>query len=133
MSIVIAYVYVRLYIHDVHFVEHTVPRDEQEGATLPDGSVIILNLGFVFSHPMRFIGNTHSVYLPDEEYSEAVPDKRLPLAVEINYLGVCVPGTQSNVQMYPLDKRTAATLEAGPVAARKKNRTDCFVILEPNR
>lgn len=115
----------------IEFVECIVPDGKCKEVTLPDGSEICLNGGTVLIYPNRFAGDTRSVYLAGEGRFNIIKDQKHPFIVKTTHLNVRVLGTTFNLQAYPLDKKTTATLETGSVAIQQADGKN-FATLLPN-
>jgi len=69
--------------------------------TLPDGSVITLNVNSNLKHLDRFSGRTREVRLSGEAFFDVVPDKENPFIVDAGTGKVLVTGTSFNVKAVP--------------------------------
>ena len=113
----------------VEFVECIVPDGKCKEVTLPDGSEIYLNGGTVLIYPNRFTGDTRSVYLAGEGHFNVAKDRQHPFIVKTTHLNVRVLGTTFNLQAYPQDKKTTATLESGSVAVQQTDGKNLATLL----
>lgn len=95
-----------------------VPYGECQEVTLPDGSVVWVNVGSVLIYPESFVGETRSVYLSGEADFSVAKNPEQPFIVHTKNLRVEALGTVFCVQSYPGARYVRTSLEEGSVRVR---------------
>lgn len=96
--------------------------------TLPDGSVVTLNSNSELTYPSKFTGKERNLTLIGEAYFSVTKDAKHPFIVSTSDgASIKVYGTRFNVEAYPREKNTVATLQEGSIAMMYKDRQkhDC--------
>ena len=96
--------------------------------TLPDGSVVTLNLNSELTYPSKFTGKERNLTLIGEAYFSVTKDAKHPFIVSTSDgASIKVYGTKFNVEAYPKEKNTIATLQEGSIAMmyRDRQERDC--------
>lgn len=107
----------------------TTPAGGQYQAILPDGSRVWLNAASSLKFPTSFRGSTRRVELSGEGYFEISKVKGKTFVVNAKTMEVEVLGTHFNINAYPNEQLTLATLVEGSV---KINADGNSKILVPN-
>lgn len=105
---------------------------ESKKITLSDGSIVNVNAGSTLIYPKSFTANTRSVFLSGEANFKVAKDPSKPFFVKTKYLAVRALGTIFNVQSYPNEDRTTATLVDGSVKINMEQDKNKSFILRPN-
>ncbi len=92
---------------------------ETRSDTLPDGTVVALNVGSSLSYPVALDGAERRVKLTGEAFFEVEPDATRPFIIEVGEATVTVLGTSFNV-----DARQPADLVTVVVATGKVQLAD---------
>lgn len=109
----------------------SVPRGGEYNLQLTDGTVVYLNSGTEFKFPVKFTGDTRTVFVKGEAYFEVAPDREKPFIVQtIGDLSVKVLGTAFNVCAYENKEDVQTTLVHGGVLLSGGNRR---VTLKPDQ
>lgn len=109
-------------------VLHT-PRGKAYRVVLSDGTTVVLNADSHLSFPVRFQGDTRTVYLSGEAYFKVTRDAHHPFVVHTNKVSTRVLGTEFNLKAYP-ESDCHVTLISGSVAVNANNRKK-EIILQP--
>lgn len=112
-------------------IECYIPTAEVREVLLPDGTQVMLNSKSTLLYPDRFSGKTRSVYLIGEANFRVKPDKGHPFIVKTNDFQITALGTEFNVNAYPENDESVATLLEGSVKVEFNNLMS-DVILRPN-
>lgn len=103
----------------------TTPRGGQYKLILPDGSMVWLNAESSITFPTSFPGNERSVSVTGETYFEVSKNEKKPFRVSmIDNIQLTVLGTKFNINAYPDELHTAATLVEGSVQVRKRTAVE---------
>ncbi|MDR1683304.1 MAG: FecR domain-containing protein [Candidatus Symbiothrix sp.] len=102
-------------IAEVHYQKVMSPNNERTEITLPDGSVVVLNVGSSLEYPRDFSGNRRTVNLEGEAYFQVQKDPAKPFIVHTKKMDIEVLGTKFNVNAYPDQSEIRTTLEEGKV------------------
>jgi ferric-dicitrate binding protein FerR (iron transport regulator) len=120
-------------ITEVNYQKVLSPNNARSEIILPDGSVVVLNVGSSLEYPRNFSGNRRTVNLEGEAYFQVQKDPEKPFIVHTRKMDIEVLGTKFNVNAYPDLSEIRATLEEGKVkitvSGNDKTR-DC--LLTPN-
>ena len=109
----------------------SVPRGGEYNLQLADGTVVYLNSGTEFKFPVKFTGDSRTVYVKGEAYFEVTPDTEKPFIVQtLGELSVKVLGTAFNVCAYENKDDIQTTLVHGGVMLLRGNR---HVTLKPDQ
>lgn len=85
------------YLNRPEMIDVTAEKDIVRD-TLPDGSIIALNVNSTLHYPDRFSGRTREVHLSGEAFFQVSPDKEHPFIIEAGIAKVRVAGTSFNVK-----------------------------------
>lgn len=99
---------------DTLFNSIQVPQGGEYRLVLSDGTQVWLNAKTRFTYPVAFGEKERRVRLEGEAYFEVMPG-HTGFIVETERMHVCVLGTSFNVNAYPDEKATVATLVKGSV------------------
>lgn len=83
--------------------------------TLPDGSIVWLNIGSTLTYETTFLKNRR-ITLDGEALFEVQKDTRRPFIVSVDDVQVKVHGTRFNVEAYPANEEIRVALLNGKVA-----------------
>jgi ferric-dicitrate binding protein FerR (iron transport regulator) len=97
-----------------------VPRGGEYTLTLADGTVVMINAASRLRFPSAFPGDERRVYLEGEALFRVERDAGRPFFVETADGTVKVLGTEFNVNAYPDNATTRATLVSGSIAFRAR-------------
>jgi ferric-dicitrate binding protein FerR (iron transport regulator) len=98
-----------------------VPLGQIANLTLPDGTKVILNSGTTLEYGHRFGLGQREVYLEGEAFFEVFRDHNHPFIVNTTSLDFKVYGTSFNIEAYPDDINTNATLVNGSLGIIDKS------------
>jgi len=76
--------------------ENSIVRD-----TLPDGSIVALNVNTTLQYPDRFSKNIREVHLSGEAFFKVSPDRNHPFIIDAGIAKIKVVGTTFNVKTLP--------------------------------
>lgn len=94
----------------------SIPNGGEYRLTLADGTKVWVNSGSELKYPVKFIGDTRTVYIKGEAYFEVAKDATHPFIVRTtNRMEVKVLGTHFNISAYEEDEIIATTLAEGKV------------------
>jgi len=119
----------------------TTPKGGYYTVTLPDGTVVKLNVNSSISYPLFFLGKERRVSLTGEGYFEVAsskikgsPNEGKPFFVDVNdrKMSVKVLGTHFNVSAYTEDDLVKTTLVEGKVTIFTNGNSDS-VTLDPGQ
>ncbi len=99
---------------EVTIVERSTEAGERSRVQLPDGSVVILNVGSKISYPQKFSDSIRAVHLEGEAYFDVAHNEQLPFVVQSGSVNTTVLGTSFNINARNLDKPDV-TLVTGKV------------------
>ncbi|WP_394750172.1 FecR family protein [Spongiimicrobium salis] len=99
--------------------------------TLPDGSVVLLNVDSELTYPKKFRDDIREITLVGEGFFDIAHNKEKPFIVNVNDMKVKVLGTSFNVKSYPNDEKVETTLVTGKVELIREKESP--VILEPSQ
>jgi transmembrane sensor len=108
----------------------TVPRKGHYKLLLPDGTIVWLNAESSIRYPVAFGDNERKVYVTGETYFEVAKDKARPFRVVSDDISIEALGTKFNVNAYPNEPYTAATLVEGSILVTKGSTEN---ILKPGQ
>lgn len=109
----------------------SIPRGGEYNLQLTDGTIVYLNSGTEFKFPVKFTGDTRTVYMEGEAYFEVAPDAGKPFVVQtLGGLSVKVLGTAFNVCAYENKDDVQTTLVHGSVMLSLGNK---HVTLKPDQ
>ncbi|WP_461532845.1 FecR family protein [Sinomicrobium sp.] len=114
---------------DGQLVRAVTPRGVSRTVTLPDGTVVQLNVDSELSYPKEFQDSIREVHLIGEAYFEVKRDEQRPFVVYAGEMNVRVLGTSFNVRSYRNDSEIKTTLVEGSVKLENNNMKP--IILEP--
>jgi len=116
----------------LEYTQLSVSYGESKKITLSDGSTVTVNAGSTLIYPKSFTANTRSVFLTGEANFKVAKDPDKPFIVKTQYLDVRALGTIFNVQSYPNEDFTRATLVEGSVKVNMEKDQSKSYILKPN-
>lgn len=94
----------------------SIPNGGEYRLTLADGTKVWVNSASELKYPIKFVGDTRTVYIQGEAYFEVVKDATRPFIVKtINNMEIKVLGTHFNISAYAEDETIATTLAEGKV------------------
>lgn len=94
----------------------SIPNGGEYRLTLADGTKVWVNSASELKYPVKFIGDTRTVYMKGEAYFEVAKDASRPFIVRTtNEMEVKVLGTHFNISAYEDDETIATTLAEGRV------------------
>lgn len=117
---------------EVAMVDFFVPYGECKQVQLPDGSAVWVNAGSILIYPSEFTGRTRTIYLSGEAHFSVMKKPEQPFIVKTDQFEVEALGTVFNIQAYPNEMRTIATLEEGSIGVDVKTGNIPCIILKPN-
>ncbi|MDJ1467479.1 FecR family protein [Xanthocytophaga flava] len=85
---------------NIVWVTKETGRKQQEKVTLPDGSMVYLNVESRIKYNPDSFTQERTIYLEGEAFFEVTPDKKRPFRVKTPTLTTQVLGTSFNVQAY---------------------------------
>ncbi len=115
-----------------HFCEVYTHNGETREVILPDNSKVRLNAGSLLIYPEKFSSAGRSVYLSGEAVFEVTHDDNVSFTVSTSDIDIQVHGTIFNVNSYPEDNYTSATLCEGSISAVTKS-TGENILLTPRQ
>ncbi len=98
-----------------------VPLGQMANLTLPDGTKVMLNSGTTLEYGHRFGLGQREVFLEGEAFFEVFGDQDHPFIVNTTSLDFKVFGTSFNIEAYPEEIKTTATLVEGSLGIIGKN------------
>ncbi len=118
-----------LYEQNVQDITLTSPSGVVTHITLPDGSKVWLNSQTTLTYPQRFVVGRREVHLSGEAFFEVSADKENRFDVMLsNGLRISAYGTEFNVNAYPGDDYSLATLTKGNIEIGGSGFTETKVI-----
>lgn len=93
--------------------------------TLPDGSVVFLNMNTNLSYPADFEGNTREIKLSGEAFFKVQRDESKPFIIHANGSNIRVLGTSFNVKAYT--KNVKVSVESGRVEFKHEKKQTFLV------
>ncbi|MFA7111067.1 MAG: FecR family protein [Bacilli bacterium] len=117
---------------DIKREYHTiiVPKHGEYNVRLSDGTNVWLNSDTKLKYLPKFSKNKRIVELSGEAYFEVVKDNNRPFIVKTEKMDMIVLGTHFNINAYPENKNTIATLNEGKIQIISANISE---ILIPNQ
>ncbi len=112
----------------------TNDRQVVAGITLPDGSVVTLNVNSALTYPKTFSGNSREVSITGEAFFEIQPDASRPFLISAGTAQIKVLGTSFNVCAYPKAETVEVVVETGKVqvtCSSLAQTSGCDLILAP--
>lgn len=98
-----------------------VPLGQMSNVTLPDGTVVRMNSGTRLKYSNTYRSGDRTIFLEGEAFFDVVKDSSHPFIIRTGAVDFRVYGTSFNVQAYPGDKLTNATLVEGSMGVVGKN------------
>lgn len=92
-----------------------VPRGGEYELLLADGTRVWLNSESQLTYPVRFTGDNREVAMKGEVCFDVARNEKQPFVVKTADVSVTVLGTLFNMEAYPEDHRTTATLVRGKI------------------
>lgn len=111
----IAFAGYRIFFNEPHMTVVVTQNSEHRYVLLPDQSEVWLNSGSRISYPEGFKDSVRQVTLSGEAYFRVAKDKAKPFIVRTEDMNIRALGTEFNVQAYPADSRSVATLSSGKI------------------
>lgn len=111
----IAFAGYRIFFNEPHVTVVVTQNSEQRYVLLPDQSEVWLNNGSRISYPDGFKDSVRQITLSGEAYFRVAKDQAKPFIVRTEDMSIRALGTEFNVQAYPADSRSVATLSCGKV------------------
>lgn len=109
----------------------SIPNGGEYKLTLADGTKVWVNSASELKYPVKFIGDTRTVYMKGEAYFEVAGDAKRPFIVRTtNEMEVKVLGTHFNISAYEEDETIATTLAEGRVEVSGGQQ---HIALSPNQ
>ncbi|MDR0540928.1 MAG: FecR domain-containing protein [Dysgonamonadaceae bacterium] len=102
-------------VAEVNYQKVLSPNNARSEITLPDGSMVVLNVGSSLEYPRNFSGDRRTVNLEGEAYFQVQKDPAKPFIVHTKKMDIEVLGTKFNVNAYPDLSEIRTTLEEGKV------------------
>ncbi|NER13873.1 DUF4974 domain-containing protein [Leptobacterium flavescens] len=115
----------------VNYINISTENGQKKEVTLPDGSVVVLNIDSQLTYPDKFEDNIREITLNGEAFFDIAHNKEKPFIVNTNNIKVKVLGTSFNVKSYPTDKKVETTLVTGKVELLHEEESP--IILEPSQ
>ena len=113
------------------FTSYTTLAKQKETITLPDGTIVHLNVASTLNVPNNYGDSSRTVELLGEGYFEVARDIFSPFIIETAISKTRVLGTQFNLSAYP-DEATILTLNEGRVLFSDNTMLDNNMVLLPN-
>jgi len=107
-----------------------VPKHGEYKVELSDGTKVWLNSDTKLKYLSKFSSNKRIVELRGEAYFEVVKNPNKPFIVRTDKMDITVLGTHFDINAYPENKNTIATLNEGKIKITSNNISD---ILTPNQ
>jgi len=109
--------------------EITVLNGTKTDVNLPDGSKIILNSGSKLTYSKDYAtAHTREVFLSGEAYFKVVHDKKHPFIIHTTNFDIRDIGTTFNINAYPGEKTTEASLIEGSIEISFKNNAKKIIL-----
>lgn len=105
---------------------------ETREVILPDNSTVKLNAGSILIYPEKFSTSERNVYLSGEAVFEVTHSDESAFTVSTSDIDIKVHGTIFNVNSYPDEGCTSATLCTGSISATTKSNGR-NILLVPNQ
>lgn len=116
--------------HDTHIVSGKGIRKK---VVLPDGTLVWLNAGSKLSYDTGFNQQKiRQVFLTGEAFFDVAHRKSQPFIVHTEKISVKVLGTAFNIQAYPGENKSEATLIRGSIELSVNDQSGQKVILNPS-
>jgi ferric-dicitrate binding protein FerR (iron transport regulator) len=106
---------------------------EKKKIRLPDSSAVLLNAGSTLVLADDFGKTSRDIYLEGEAFFNVTHHKQVPFIVHMKNFDVKVLGTVFNVQAYPEDRTSEASLIGGKIEVVMKNKKAEGLVLQPNQ
>ncbi len=116
----------------VHLCEVYTHNGETREIVLPDNSTVKLNAGSLLIYPEKFSTSERNVYLSGEAVFEVTHSDESAFTVSTSDIDIKVHGTIFNVNSYPDENCTSATLCTGSISAKTKS-SGKNILLIPNQ
>lgn len=120
---------------DYKLIEITTQYGETKTITLPDSSVIQLNVGSKLTYYQPFRSNRREVKLSGEAFFQIIRNPEKPFVISSNYLTTTVLGTSFNISSYTNEKENV-TVSTGKVKVEfspKEDKSIQLAYLEPGQ
>lgn len=104
------------------------PSDELVTDTMPDGTIVNLNVGSFFTYPEALAENERRVNLKGEAFFDVTSDATRPFVIEVGGAEVKVLGTSFNVKAENLSNEVEVVVSTGKVQLSWNNE---MVLLLP--
>ena len=113
------------------FINVETSDGSKKEVTLPDGSIVLLNIDSELIYPKEFKEDIREITLVGEAFFDIAHNEEKPFIVNVNNMKVKVLGTSFNVKSYPDDKKVETTLVTGKVELIREKESP--VILKPSQ
>ncbi len=110
-------------VHELNYLEFSVPQGRKDSIRLPDNTVVWLNSGSRIVYPEQFGRTTRKVFLAGEAYFNVAKDPRKPFVLAMGDVNVRVLGTQFNATSYEDMQSVTVSLLEGSVAMDAEHNT----------
>ncbi len=117
--------------HQHHSLVVSTQDDFAKKITLPDGSVVLLNINSQLQYPRTFDQGEREVALIGEGHFDVTHDPERPFIVKTRDFDVKVLGTSFNVKSYQNDSQTETTLISGKVEVLREKEIP--IVLAPSQ
>ncbi|RBL90229.1 FecR family protein [Chitinophaga flava] len=114
----------------VGYNQLSTPRQGQFRLVLADGTKVWLNAASSIRYPTAFTGKERNVEVTGEAYFEVAANAHQPFIVTVNNTAIQVLGTSFNINAYPEEGHTSATLVSGLI---KVNTGQESLLLQPGK
>ncbi|MET6998040.1 FecR family protein [Chitinophaga defluvii] len=115
----------------LHQNQVTTKNASRTSLTLPDGTLVWLNVNSQLHYADGFAEGNRLVKLEGEAYFEVAADAAHPFRVQTNMMDIQVLGTAFNVKAYPGDHQAAATLITGEIVVSLEGQGEKKISLSP--
>jgi ferric-dicitrate binding protein FerR (iron transport regulator) len=114
--------------------EIVVQKGTKTDVTLPDGSRIILNSGSKLTYAKNYASaDVREVTLSGEAYFKIVHDQQHPFIIHTTHFDIRDIGTTFNVNAYPGEKNSEASLIEGAIEIALKTNGAQKILLKPHQ
>ncbi len=131
--VLLSFIYFNQDKTSIRTIEIAVGKGVRKTVNLPDGTVVWLNSNSNLSYASNFCDKPiRAVFLSGEAYFDVAHQKNLPFVVQTKMLSIRVLGTVFNVQAYPSEKKSEATLIQGAIELTVNSRPKQKILLNPS-
>jgi transmembrane sensor len=118
-------------LHPTYQNQVTTKNASRTSLTLPDGTLVWLNVNSQLHYADGFAQGNRMVNLKGEAYFEVAADAEHPFRVQTDMMDIQVLGTAFNVKAYPGDHQAAATLISGEIIVSLEAQGEKKIALSP--